>query len=267
MILPTDLHDRVAVVVGAGQTPGLNIGNGRATALVLARAGARVVAADRDLASAEETVKIIESEGGEAVAAHVDITSEEQIAAMVGETVDRWGRIDVLHNNVGVATQDAAVTEIGAEALSRLISINLVGMVLTCKHVVPVMRRQGSGAITNVASVAVIIDYPHVGYKVSKAGVVSLTEHLAIRHADAGIRANAILPGLMETPMAVEYFVGQGISREEILADRARRTPLKGRPGSAWDVANAALFLASDAAAFVTGTSLVVDGGQSLRVG
>ena len=189
---------------------------------------------------------------------------------MTSTCLDRFGRIDVLHNNVGVSVLagDAAVTDVEAEAFGRVMAINLEGMVLACKHALPVMREQGSGVITNISSNAALIDYPYVAYKTSKAGVIALTQHLAIRNAQYGIRANTILPGLMETPMAIEYRVGQDdTSRDEVLAARRARTPLRGRAGNAWDVASAALFLASDEAAFITGASLVVDGGQHLVVG
>lgn len=264
------LAGKIAVVVGAGQTPGATVGNGRAAALLLAREGARVLAADRDLDSARETVQQIEADGGEALAARVDVTSEADIVAMTGACLDRWGRIDILHNNVGVSVLggDAPVTEIEADAFAWLMAVNLGGMVLACKHALPAMRRQGSGVITNISSNAAIIDYPYVAYKTSKAGIVAFTEHLAIRNAEHGIRANTILPGLMETPMAVEYRIGkEGATREQVVAERQRRTPLKGRAGNAWDVAHAALFLASEEAAFITGAALVIDGGQSLVVG
>jgi NAD(P)-dependent dehydrogenase (short-subunit alcohol dehydrogenase family) len=229
-----------------------------------------VIAADRNLESAHETARQIELAGGEAFAVRVDVTREDEIADMVGACVDRWGRIDVLHNNVGVSVLggDASVTDIDADAFARVMSINLGAMVLACKHTLPIMRQQESGVITNIGSNAAIIDYPYVTYKTSKAGVIALTQHVAIRNAAFGIRANVILPGLMETPMAVERRVGEhGGTREQVLAERRARTPLKGRAGSAWDVANAALFLASDEAAFITGASLVVDGGQHLVVG
>jgi NAD(P)-dependent dehydrogenase (short-subunit alcohol dehydrogenase family) len=261
---------KVAIVVGAGQTPGQTYGNGRATAVLLAREGAKVVAADRDLASAEETAKLINEEGGEAVAVRADVTSEADIEAMVGTCVDRWGRIDILHNNVGVsiAGGDAPVSEIEADAFARIMAINLQGMVLTCKHAIAVMRSHDGGVITNISSIAAHINYPYVGYRTSKAGVVTLTEHIAITNAQYGIRANAILPGLMDTPMAIENRVGRGgATREQVIADRNSHVPLRNKMGTAWDVANAALFLASDEAAFITGVALNVDGGQSLATG
>ncbi|MCU1566778.1 MAG: 3-oxoacyl-ACP reductase [Pseudarthrobacter sp.] len=263
------LTDTVAIVVGAGQTPGETVGNGRATALLFAREGARVLAVDRDLTSAQETADLIIADGGEAAAVRADVTVEADIEAAVAAAMATWGRIDILHNNVGVSLTggDAPVTDIEGDAFARLIAINLGGMVLAIKHVLPVMRRQGGGVIINISSNAVLVDYPYVAYKTSKAGVVALTENVAITNAAYGIRANVILPGLMDTPMAVERHVGVGgASRDAVVAERTARTPLA-RGGTAWDVANAALFLASDDAAFITGASLVVDGGQSLATG
>ena len=261
---------KVAIVVGAGQTPGATVGNGRAAALLLGREGAKVVAADADFASAEETAKAIVDEGGVALAVRADVTEESDIADMTAICLENWGRIDILHNNVGVsvAAGDAPVDEIEAGAFARVIAINLGGMVLTCKHVLPTMRLQRSGVITNISSIAVHMNHPTVGYRTSKAGVITLTEHVAITNAKYGIRANVILPGLMNTPMAVEHQIGKsGADRDEVVAQREKKIPLKGHPGSAWDVANAALFLASDEALFITGASLTVDGGQSLLIG
>ena len=269
MNVQRDLAGRVAIVVGAGQTMGATVGNGRAAALLYARAGAKVVAANRTLSSAEETVTQIASEGGEAVAMRVDVTSEADISALVTSTMRAFGRIDVLHNNVGVNVRggDAPVTEMEAETLAYLMNVNLGAMIITCKHVLPVMRRQESGVITNISSNAALLDFPLVAYKTTKAGVVALTEHLAIRNAEFGIRANAILPGLVDTPHAVEHRVSEAKERDQVVLERQRRVPLRGRAGNAWDVAHAALFLASDEAAFITGASIVVDGGQRLRAG
>jgi NAD(P)-dependent dehydrogenase (short-subunit alcohol dehydrogenase family) len=264
------LAGKVALIVGAGQTPGETVGNGRATALLFAREGARVVAADRDPSAAQETVDEITREGGEAFAVRADITVESDIADMVRATLERWERVDVLHNNVGVslAGGDAPITEIEADAFARVTNINLQGMVLTCKHAIPVMRAQGGGAITNISSIGSIINYPYIAYRTSKAGVNALTHHIAITNAPYGIRANVILPGLMNTPMAIENRVGRGgATREQVIADRDSHVPLRGRMGSGWDVARAALFLASDEASFITGATLTVDGGQSLAVG
>ena len=263
------VQDKTAVVVGGGQTPGATVGNGRAAALLYAREGAKVLVADRVLESAEETVELIRGEGGIASSVEVDVRNESDLQNMVRSSLEEFGSLDVLHYNVGVsqAGGDAPVTEITAEAFTRVLEINLRGMVLASKHALPVMREQGGGVIVNIASIAARMNYPWVSYKTSKAGLIALTEHLAITNASYGIRANVILPGLMDTPMAVEHKLKDGASREEVVKDRAGRTPLKGRPGNAWDVAHAALFLASDEAAFVTGATLTVDGGQTLVVG
>jgi NAD(P)-dependent dehydrogenase (short-subunit alcohol dehydrogenase family) len=259
----------VAVVVGAGQTPGQTIGNGRATAMLFAREGARVVAVDRDLDAAQATVRAIGAEGGTALALAADITVEGDIERFVAAAVDRLGRIDILHNNVGVslAAGDGPVVGLTSAAFDLVTSTNLRGMVLTCKHALAVMQAQQSGVIVNISSVAAVVDYPNIAYKTSKAGVIALTENLAITYARYGIRVNCILPGLMNTPMAIEPRVGRdGLSREQVIALRDSQVPL-GKMGTGWDVAQAALFLASPQAAFITGVALPVDGGQRLKAG
>lgn len=264
------LKDKVAIVVGAGQTPGQTIGNGRATALLFAREGAKVWAVDRDLESAEDTVDMIAKEGGTAAAAAADVTDEAAIAKMVAGCVAKWGRIDILHNNVGLslAGGDTVIEQITPEAFDRVTAINLRGMVITCKHVLPVMKKQKSGVILSISSLAVLESYPYVTYKTSKAGVVAMTEQIAYMYAGDGIRANVILPGLMNTPMAVEARVtATGKTREQIIAERDAKVPLGRRMGTAWDVAHAALFLASEEAGFITGVSLPVDGGAHVQVG
>lgn len=264
------LEGRSVVLVGGGQTPGQTVGNGRASALTYAEAGAKVFVGDRNPEAAEETAQAILDAGGVARAATVDVTDESSIITFVEAARKQWNRIDVLHNNVGVslAGGDAVITDIDAEAFGRVVDINLTGMVVTCKHVIPIMIAQGGGVITSIGSLASLIDYPYIAYKTSKAGVVAMTQNIAIRHARDGIRANAILPGLMETPMAIENRVGLGgATREQVIAERNSHVPLRGRMGTGWDVARAALFLASDDAQFITGVALPVDGGQSLVVG
>jgi len=264
------LEEKIAVIIGAGQTPGETVGNGRATALLFAREGARVLAVDRDLASAEETARLIQAEGGEALAFEADVTVEASLQAAVAQCVARWGRLDILHNNVGisVAGGDATVTEITTEAFDRVMAVNLRGTVMACKHALPIMREQASGAIVNISSIAAVENYPWVAYKASKSAMVAFTRQLAIQNAEYGVRANVILPGLMDTPMAVDTRARAfHRSREAVAAERDARVPLRNKMGSAWDVAHAALFLASDEAGFITGAELTVDGGASCRIG
>ena len=263
------LKDKVAIIVGAGQGPGAGMGNGRATVLVFAREGAKVLAVDLDLKSAEETAAMAAKEGGTCIAFAADVTKEPTLKAAVDEAVKRWGRVDVLHNNVGVslAGGDANPLEITEAAFDRISAINLRGTVMACKHVLPVMRQQRSGAIVNISSVAALAtNYPTVAYKTTKAGMIAFTEQIATQNAEYGIRCNVILPGLMDTPMAVDTRARTwGKTRDEVAAARDARVPLRRKMGTAWDVANAALFLASDEANFITGVSLPVDGGSSLR--
>ncbi len=263
------LKHKVAIVVGGGQTPGETIGNGRATAIEFAREGGRVWVADRSIESARETVAMIDAEGGDARAGYVDVTDEPSVARMIAECHAAFGRIDILHNNVGVSLTggDAIIDEITTAAFDAVTSINLRGMVLTCKHVLPIMRAQGGGVIVNISSMAAWSSYPYVAYKTSKAGVIALTEQLAQANARHGIRANVILPGLMNTPMAIEARVAAGTPRAEVIARRDAQVPLGGKMGTAWDVAHAAAFLASDKAGFITGIALAVDGGASVRRG
>ena len=262
------LEGRTAVVIGAGQTAGETIGNGRATALLFGREGAQLLLVDRDGASVAETRDLVVAEGGRAEIHVADITDEAACAAIMDDAVDRFGRLDVLHNNVGIGAGDARPTELDARVWDRIVDVNLKAMWLTCKHAVPVLREQGGGAIVNVSSLAAVAAASTLtAYKVSKAGVNALTQTLAIAHAADGIRVNAIMPGLIDTPMAVDAAArARGRSRDELAAARARHVPL-GHQGSAWDVAHAALFLASDEAAFITGVVLPVDGGQGAMVG
>ena len=262
------LAGKTAVVVGAGQTPGETMGNGRATALTFAREGALVFAVDRDEGSLEETVAMIRDAGGDAVPHVASIGAEDTSRELVAAAHRALGRIDVLHNNVGIGTGDAGVASLEEPAWDRIMDVNLKAMWLTCKHVLPVMREQRAGAIVNISSVAAVAAAGSlVAYKISKAGVNALTQSIASSNARFGIRANAIMPGLMDTPMAVDAPArATGRARDDLASARAARVPL-GRQGTAWDVANAALFLASDEAAFVTGVVLPVDGGQSAQVG
>lgn len=264
------LKDKTAIVVGAGQSPGSGMGNGRATCLRYAQEGARVMAVDRALALAEETAVLVRQGGGDCFAFEADVTREAAMAAMIAEAKARWGRVDILHYNVGVslAGGDAPLLEITEAAFDNVVAINLRGAVMACKHAIPVMREQKSGAIVMISSLAAFENYPYVAYKASKSAMIAFTKQVAIENADYGIRANVILPGLMDTPMAVDTRARKtGKSRAEVAALRDARVPLRRKMGTAWDVANAALFLASDEANFITGVDLLVDGGGALNTG
>ena len=214
------IEGKIAVIVGAGQSPGEGMGNGRATALRFAREGAKLLALDRNLESAEQTAAMVRDEGGECVAFDADVTDEATLAEAMSFAVDRWGRIDILHNNVGVsiAGGDASPLEITEEAFDRICAINLRGTVMACKHALPIMRKQRSGAIVNISSIAAWASYPLVAYKATKAGMIAYTQQIAIQNASFGVRANVILPGLMDTPMAVDTRArATGKSRAEVL--------------------------------------------------
>jgi len=267
------LAGRAAIVVGAGQTSGsgpddTTIGNGRATAVVFAREGAAVLAVDRNLASAQETVEMITAAGGTAVAVEADITDEAQVASLAERCTEHFGPPTILHNNVGIGAGDGGVTGLERDVWERIFEVNVTGMYLTCKHVIPAMRAAGGGAIVNISSVAAIAATGLAAYKSSKAAVNALTHHLATANFRHNIRVNAIMPGLMDTPMAVGgYAASLGADVDEVRASRNRMVPFGGQQGTAWDTAYAALYLVSDEARFVTGVILPVDGGQSARIG
>ncbi|MEZ6031308.1 MAG: SDR family NAD(P)-dependent oxidoreductase [Hyphomonadaceae bacterium] len=261
------LEGKTAVIVGAGQTPGETIGNGRAMAVLFAREGAHVMCVDRNLASAEETVAQIAGEGGQAFAFEADVTKAETCAAIAREAIVRLKRIDILVNNVGTGRGDAPPHAIEEEAWDRIMNINLKSMAMTIRHVLPVMRQQKSGAILNISSLAAIAGHHMVTYEVSKMAVNRLTTVVAAGNAKHGIRCNVIMPGLMDTPMAITGIAAAtGKSAEALRAERSARVPM-GHMGTAWDTAFAALFLCSDEARFITGAVLPVDGGTSVTVG
>ncbi len=262
------LDNKVSVVVGGGQTPGSTIGNGRATALRFAQEGAEVVVLDKRLDSAQETVDMIAAEGGVGRAKALDVTDEAQCRDVVAAVIAESGRIDVLHNNVGIGTGDASPGKIDSHVWDAIFDTNAKSVMFMCKAVLPHMREAGGGVITTISSVAAIAAATNItAYKASKAALNAYTQALAMSNARYGIRANVIMPGLMETPMAIEGFVAAGQDREALIARRNAAVPLGGKMGSGWDIANAALFLASDEARFITGVLLPVDGGQSAKVG
>jgi NAD(P)-dependent dehydrogenase (short-subunit alcohol dehydrogenase family) len=262
------LEGKAAVVVGGGQTAGDTIGNGRAAAVLFAREGARVLVTDRVLASAAETVRMIEAEGGTAAAFEMDVTDDASCEATVARATELYGRIDILHNNVGIGANDVSALRVEIDDFERIFRVNLTGPLLMCRHAVPVMRNQGAGSIINISSIASIAGVTNMaGYKTSKAALNALTQSLALANARFGIRVNAILPGLINTPMAVEGIsAARGVAKEALIAQRDSQVPM-GHMGTAWDIAHAALYLASDDARFVTGVLLPVDGGQTLRIG
>jgi len=262
------LADRTAIVVGAGQTPGDSLGNGRATALLFAREGARVLVVDRDEASAAKTRDMIVDIGGTAEVACADVSKESDCQAVIEACAKRFGRIDVLHNNVGIGTGDRGPGSLDEETFDRIMGVNLKGPWFMAKHALPIMRAQKSGVITNISTVAAVCASGLFAYKVSKAALNAATHCLATGNAKHGIRVNALMPGLMNTPMAVDGIAeGRGIDKQELIRKRDRQVPLGGKMGDAWDVAYASLFLASDEARFITGVILPVDGGQVARIG
>jgi NAD(P)-dependent dehydrogenase (short-subunit alcohol dehydrogenase family) len=262
------LAGKVAIVVGAGQTPGDGVGNGRAAAIVFAREGARVIAVDIDEPSAEETVAMIAAEGGVAEAVGADATSDEACRELVAHVVRRYGHLDVLHNNVGIGHGDTDALRVDDESWSRIMDVNLKSVVFPCKHALPVMRAQRAGSIVNISSAAAVVSTQSVIYKTSKAGVNAYTQSLAIANAKHGVRANVLMPGMLNTPMAIVGLSrALGVDPDELIRQRDALVPLRAKQGTAWDLAYAALFLHSDEAQYITGVVLPVDGGISARVG
>jgi NAD(P)-dependent dehydrogenase (short-subunit alcohol dehydrogenase family) len=257
------LTGKAAIVTGAGSA-GSGWGNGRAAAVLFAREGAHVLAADRDEAALAETLELAEGE----VRPHVcDVTDAEQVAGLAAACREAFGRIDVLVNNVG-GSHPGGPVELSPEDWHAQLDFNLTSTFLTCKHVLPAMVEQGAGAIVNTASTSGVrwTGSPQVAYAAAKAGVIQLTRVLAVQHAPDGVRANTVVPGQLHTPMVEARLAGQrsGGDVDALLAQRLERIPL-GFMGDGRDTANAALFLASDEARFITGTELVVDGGMTAR--
>lgn len=255
-----------AVLLIGGGAPEEGWSNGKAAAVLYAREGGRVVVADRDPEAAERTAEAIRAEGGSAAATRADITSGEDLARLAEFARKEYGRIDILHNNVGIAETGGPV-ETSEESWNRLVAVNQTGIFLACKHVLPVMIEQGAGSIVNVGSVAALrwIGFPYVAYTATKAAVLAMTQNIALQYAGQGIRANCVLPGLMNTPMIrAPLAASYGGDVDEMIAKRDRQSPT-GKMGDAWDTAYAALFLASDEARYVNGTHIVVDGGLSAR--
>ena len=260
------LKNKVAIVTGAG-SGGPGWGNGKATAVLFAREGAKVFASDINLAAVEETKSIIDREGGICSIMKVDVSKTEEVKAMVDQCLKTYGRVDILHNNVGIVTVGGPV-EISEKTWGRVMAVNLKSMFLTCKYVLPHMEKQGGGVITNISSIAGIryTGVPYVTYSTTKAGILGFTQSVALQYATKNIRANSILPGLMNTPMIVEPLKGVygGGDVQRMIEVRNQQCPTK-KMGEAWDVAHAALFLASDEAKYITGAQMVVDGGITCK--
>lgn len=258
------LAGKIALVFGAGSSDA-GMSNGKAAALTFAREGAGVAAIDVNPQEGERTASAIREEGGVAVAIEADITSEEQVVAAVVDAERQLGTPAVLHNNVGLArTGDLA--DLDVRTWQEVFSVNVTGAFLTCKHVLPRMVEAGGGAVVNISSIAAIRDtgYPYPSYSAAKAAVNQLTVALALRHAADGIRVNAVVPGLIDTPLVAHQVISGTADARAALDDRNAASPTR-RMGTPWDVASAALFLASDESAYINGVCLPVDGGLSMR--
>ena len=260
------LDGRVAIVFGAGSS-GPGWGNGKAAAVAYARQGAAVCCVDIDEEAAAETAGIVTDEGGKAIAVTCDVTKLADVERAVAETLAKLSAVDILHNNVGHAGMGGPV-ELAESDWLREIDVNLNSMYRTTKAVLPIMLDQRHGVIINISSVAGAryVGYPYASYYAAKGGVNQFTIGLALQYARQGIRVNAILPGLMDTPLIRTQISGQYASQSEMMERRHEASPT-GRMGTAWDVANAAVFLASDAASYITGVLLPVDGGFMARAG
>lgn len=251
------LAGKVAIVTGGGAV-GDGIGNGRAASILLSRVGANVLVVDRDLTLAERTVAMIAAEGGTAVAASYDVTEAAQCAAMVADAVSRWGRLDCLDNNVGIGSK-ASVVEETEENWARVMHVNVDTMFLTCKHAIPAMiRTAGGGSIVNVSSISALRPRGLTAYSVSKGAVIALTKAMAVDHGPDGIRVNCVAPGAVYTPMVY----ARGMTEQA--RDTRRQASVLKREGTGWDIGGAIRFLLSDQARYITGQTLVVDGGATL---
>ena len=261
------LKDKVAIITGAGQSEAAGMGNGRATALAFAREGARLMLANRSSPSMDETARLVRAEGFAVECMLADITREDDCRNLMAATREAFGRIDILHNNVGAGTVEGDTAEIDLQTWQQCLDMNLTGPMLLSKQVLPIMRAQRSGCITHTSSVASVASLPLIAYKAAKSGLEEFCRWLAFENGPHNIRCNVLMLGLLDTPTAIEmYHRTSGLAHDEIRRQRTE-LPRLGRMGDAWDAANAALFLASDAAAYITGAVIPVDGGLPTKVG
>jgi len=262
------LTGKAIIVTGAGQTPGETIGNGKAIAVLCARAGAKLLCVDRDGDRAQATVDLITEEGGIAQPCVADISKKDGATHAVTSCVEAFGQIDGLVNNVGIGGRgDGPVHSTSEDAFDMIMTVNLKGALLTCQAALAVMREQRSGAIVNISSLAATAGATQTGYELSKAAMNRMTESIALANARRQIRCNAVMPGLIDTPMAIDGISqATGVPADDLRAMRNKQVPM-GHMGSAWDIAHATLFLLSDEARFISGTLLRVDGGQGARIG
>ena len=261
------LKGKVAVITGAGQAQGESIGNGRAAAVLFAREGAKLVLANRSMVSLEGTREHLRKEGFDAECVIADISNEDDCAALASTAVSKFGRIDILHNNVGIGALDGDTVKIERSAWDHVFNVNLDGAMLISKHTLPIMRSQKSGSITHVSSVAAIASSPLIAYKTSKAALHEFVRWLAFENAPHNIRCNVLMLGMIDTPMAIEgYHQATGTPRDILRKERDARVPM-GRMGTAWETAKVAVFLASNEASYITGAVIPVDGGMHTRVG
>ena len=255
---PGRVEGKVAIVTGAGSTPGPGIGTGKGTAVVLAREGASVLLVDLHPERADETRRMIEDDGGTAEVFAADATRAADCEAMVQAAVDAFGTVDILVNNIGLASL-GTVVDTSEEAWDRAFDINLRTAFLSAKHAVPVMAAQGSGSIVNISSISALRGDGTVAYSAAKGGLTAMTVDMAYSHGRQGIRVNAIAPGHITTPMVAS--VSAAGPRAEFMDTLRSEAGLLGTPGTGWDVGYAAAFLASDEARWITGVVLPVDSG------
>lgn len=260
------LQDRVAIITGAGSISE-GIGNGRATAIRFSTEGASVVLVDRNEAALDATAEAVQAQGGDCLRVVADVSVSQDCERIVRSCIDAHGRVDILHNNVGIEIPGGLLDQKESD-WDKTLNVNLKSMYLMCRSAIPHMVEQGSGSVVNISSINALttLPSPSLAYSVSKAGVVAFTREVAIEFAPSGVRVNSILPGMMATPFVISSLTGAyGGDTEQMMRYRDALSPM-GRQGESWDVAAMAVFLASDDSRYVTGATMVVDGGQSLRI-